>query len=282
MQFKSVAFNANVNVGGGASVEFVNSIFTNASGAAVNVLGNARVVLENTTLTANDVGVWASATSSVQISNSIISGNTTDDLVGVPQAALAYSLTGDASFAGFNGNINADPLFVDPLNRDYHLQPVSPAVDAGDSGSDSSLEPASAVSRINMGRYGNTAEAAVSPATLRAEVDGKLVCPAAWKEGARLVCKVQLVNDGCDAVITTRGMAAFVGNRSGTLGGMGIWGPFVRGILSNKTVSAGDCMGTPGTFTSQVLIVDPVPTGIAPTVGAAMVQIEGSYITPPL
>ncbi len=32
---------------------------------------------------------------------------------------------------GINGNISADPLFVDPANGDYHLQPDSPSVDAG-------------------------------------------------------------------------------------------------------------------------------------------------------
>ena len=33
---------------------------------------------------------------------------------------------------GISGNISADPLFVDPSNGDYHLQPGSPAIDAGD------------------------------------------------------------------------------------------------------------------------------------------------------
>lgn len=33
---------------------------------------------------------------------------------------------------GINGNISADPLFVDPSNGDYHLQPGSPSIDAGD------------------------------------------------------------------------------------------------------------------------------------------------------
>ena len=33
---------------------------------------------------------------------------------------------------GNNGNISADPLFVDPVHGKYHLQPGSPAIDAGD------------------------------------------------------------------------------------------------------------------------------------------------------
>ncbi len=33
---------------------------------------------------------------------------------------------------GINGNISADPLFVDASSGDYHLQPSSPVIDAGD------------------------------------------------------------------------------------------------------------------------------------------------------
>jgi len=30
------------------------------------------------------------------------------------------------------GNIDADPMFLDPANHDYHITPESPCVDAGD------------------------------------------------------------------------------------------------------------------------------------------------------
>ena len=33
---------------------------------------------------------------------------------------------------GMNGNISADPLFVNPIAGDYHLRPGSPSIDAGD------------------------------------------------------------------------------------------------------------------------------------------------------
>jgi serine protease len=33
---------------------------------------------------------------------------------------------------GLNGNLSVDPVFVDPTTGDYHLQPSSPAIDAGD------------------------------------------------------------------------------------------------------------------------------------------------------
>jgi serine protease len=35
---------------------------------------------------------------------------------------------------GINGNISADPGFVDPMHRDYRLKMTSPAIDAGDDG----------------------------------------------------------------------------------------------------------------------------------------------------
>ncbi len=38
----------------------------------------------------------------------------------------------EADWTGLYGNISADPLFVDPWNKNYHLQPTSPCVSAGD------------------------------------------------------------------------------------------------------------------------------------------------------
>jgi beta propeller repeat protein/parallel beta-helix repeat protein len=39
---------------------------------------------------------------------------------------------GEASLTGIAGNISADPLFVNPINRDYHLTLESPCINAGD------------------------------------------------------------------------------------------------------------------------------------------------------
>jgi hypothetical protein len=78
-----------------------------------------------------------------------------------------------------DGNIDVDPLFADPENRDYHLKseegrwnPVSkswvidestsPCIDAGDPESSIGDEPASHGDRINMGAYGGTLEASKS------------------------------------------------------------------------------------------------------------------------
>jgi parallel beta-helix repeat protein len=65
--------------------------------------------------------------------------------------------------SGLDANsISTDPLFRDQLTSDYHLSSASPAIDSGDPASDCALEPQPNGSRINMGAYGGTSEAAVN------------------------------------------------------------------------------------------------------------------------
>lgn len=72
-------------------------------------------------------------------------------------------LTGkEADQTGKNGNISADPLFVNADASDFHERTGSPHVDAGNPKSDFSLEPQPNGGRINIGAYGNTAEATQS------------------------------------------------------------------------------------------------------------------------
>ncbi len=71
-----------------------------------------------------------------------------------------------------------DPQFVDPdgpdnllggdygLDDDFQLQNTSPAIDAGDPRVILLAEPAANGGRVNLGRYGNTSQAAASPAQL--------------------------------------------------------------------------------------------------------------------
>lgn len=66
------------------------------------------------------------------------------------------------------GNIEEDPLFVNlsfehPENMDFHLQPNSPAIDAGDPNLPFTREPAPNGGRVNMGAFGNTRGATTSP-----------------------------------------------------------------------------------------------------------------------
>jgi hypothetical protein len=78
------------------------------------------------------------------------------------------------------GNIDLDPLFADPENRDYRLMSqagrwsparrtwvvddvTSPCIDAGDPSSDVGDEPSPNGNRINLGAYGGTDQAAKTP-----------------------------------------------------------------------------------------------------------------------
>jgi hypothetical protein len=78
------------------------------------------------------------------------------------------------------GNIDADPQFADPENRDYHLRSAagrwapadggwiadavtSPCIDAGDPIAPVGKEPEPNGGRVNMGAYGGTSEAGKSP-----------------------------------------------------------------------------------------------------------------------
>jgi len=102
---------------------------------------------------------------------------------------LAAQITGDSNTVTYSnvqgmgqnlGNISADPLFVDPVNGDYHLKsqagrwdPInqnwvqddisSPCIDASDPNSDIGLEPYPNGWVINMGAYGGTTQASMSP-----------------------------------------------------------------------------------------------------------------------
>ena len=100
-----------------------------------------------------------------------------DDLPAHSTLTVRYTLT-QKGFAG-TGNITSNPLFADASNGDFHLKSKngrfnpstglfvnddvnSPAIDAGDPSSDFSKEPSPNGGRVNMGRYGNTAEASKS------------------------------------------------------------------------------------------------------------------------
>ena len=99
--------------------------------------------------TYGDVGgviVWYGATVATFV-NSIIYGNTPTNIYNYGTLNVTYS---DVQ-GGLEGedNIDADPLFVDTTNGDYHLTSSSPCIDTGDPTSD--LDPDGTVA--DMGAY---------------------------------------------------------------------------------------------------------------------------------
>ena len=101
-----------------------------ALGGGINHFGGGTVTIINTTIAGN-VAPTASGIygSNVDISNSIVWGN-----VGSNEQIWGATVSYSDVQGGFDGegNINADPLFVDPQNGDLHLSPGSPCIDAAD------------------------------------------------------------------------------------------------------------------------------------------------------
>jgi len=110
----------------------------------------------------------------IQITNSIIYNNAGIPIVfGSP--TINYTCI-EYGYAGI-GILNEDPIFVDPENGDFHLQSTvgsyhggawlpdenySPCIDTGDPESPYENEPSPNGNRVNMGVYGNTAEASLT------------------------------------------------------------------------------------------------------------------------
>jgi hypothetical protein len=141
---------------------------------AVFIAGSSPTI-SNLTIVDNMYGIEASAESNPDISNIIFWNNAYSDLFG---SRARFSRV-DYVSAG-QGNIDVDPLFVDPENGDYHLRSergrywpehdvwvldrlTSPCIDGGDPNAEPLIEPQPNGGRINMGAYGGTAQASLSP-----------------------------------------------------------------------------------------------------------------------
>ena len=110
----------------------------------------------NDTITANMAvhggGIFVDS-GSVRIINLILWQNE-DDLYFKqlsPSSRPDHSNIGDGDLRGINGNISADPLFTDPENGDFRLQPGSPCINSGNS---ELIYNDTDGSRNDMGAYG--------------------------------------------------------------------------------------------------------------------------------
>jgi Tol biopolymer transport system component len=130
--------------------------------------------ISNLTIVGNKSGIESYAGSQPHINNCIFWNNTYSDLLDC-QATYSCIERGDEG----EGNINANPLFADLNEGDYHLSSkrgrywpehdiwvldkvTSSCIDSGDPSSDYSNEPIPNGGRINMGAYGGTAYASMS------------------------------------------------------------------------------------------------------------------------
>ena len=121
-----------------SNVTINNSIFwgnyADKAGGIANI--NSHLSITNSTFAHNyswigATGIDNDTNSSVDIVNSIF----WDSLDNTPEISGLANITYSDIQGGYQGegNINADPLFVDSANGDLHLQPGSPAVNTGTS-----------------------------------------------------------------------------------------------------------------------------------------------------
>ena len=124
-----------VNAG---SATLTNAII-NGAGTGASAGGSASLTLTNVTITASTYGVYSSSTGAVSVTNSIITSSTS---IGVYRNSsgpitVTYSDVWNNPTNYFNvgagtGCINANPLFVS--STDFHVQPSSVSIDAGNTG----------------------------------------------------------------------------------------------------------------------------------------------------
>lgn len=100
-------------------------------GGAINCFTDSSPTILHNTISGNVAveggGVATGYYSTPTIVNSILWGNTPDQITG--DAKVSFSDIQDG-YQG-EGNIDIDPIFLDPAREDYHLSFDSPAIDAG-------------------------------------------------------------------------------------------------------------------------------------------------------
>lgn len=117
-------------------------------GGGIYCLLNSRPTITNCTLAGNICyayggGIYCSQNSYPKLTNCIFYGNLHSEIqiADISSLTVQYSdIRGGAEAASVGlgctldwglGNIDLDPLFVDPWGRDYHLSAASPCIDAG-------------------------------------------------------------------------------------------------------------------------------------------------------
>ena len=157
-------YGAGINCRNGGSPTVISCLIygnTGSAGAGVDVYSSSPTLI-NCTITGNQTdspfgGGFDMNGGSPVLVNCVIWGNTgpgvEDFSVQSGSPSVSYCDIG-GGWSGV-GNIDADPLFINPSSDDYHLQNNSPCVDAGDSTIlDACLPPGLGEDWSDMGAYG--------------------------------------------------------------------------------------------------------------------------------
>jgi hypothetical protein len=153
-----------------------NFVIRGCSAGAIFCDHSASPTLKNLTIVDNNFGIEAYGGAEPYIVNCIFWGNSDGDLW---DCRAYYSCVQHNQPDTRASNINADPLFADPDNGDFHLKSLygryvaafdtwtqdnvtSPCIDAGDPDEYPRAERTPNGKRINMGAYGGTPYASLS------------------------------------------------------------------------------------------------------------------------
>jgi len=119
--------------GGGISFAYSSPTITNST-----ITGNSAISYAGSLFGSYAGGICSQNDSSPTITNSILWGNIAltayNEIAQISSTiTCTYSNIDQDGYAGSDGNIRQDPLFVDQGNGDFHLQQGSPCIDAGTS-----------------------------------------------------------------------------------------------------------------------------------------------------
>lgn len=176
----------------------------NGGGIGGDNLYTGDLIMTNCTIAGNEAGEYGGGMyeydgSELYLTNSILWGNVAYEgpQMALKSRAIAFiryccfqggqlDIYGDAGWG--HGNTDADPLFADSSSQDYHLksragrydpndrrwktdEATSPCIDAGDPQSEWTSELWPHGKRVNMGAFGQTAEASMAQSLLGNRAD---------------------------------------------------------------------------------------------------------------
>jgi len=128
----TAANNYTPDAGGGISIILANIILTNVSiidnladsGGGICTLGSQSDLI--------NCIFWNNEPQQIQFLESTHNNNVAISYTDIEGGLDAIAINGFGAVDWSEGNLNTDPLFIDPANEDYHLTENSPCIDAGD------------------------------------------------------------------------------------------------------------------------------------------------------
>ena len=143
-----------------------NVVVRDATSTGIDVESDASARVVNVTVVRSGVAVQVKGAATVR--NSLIIGNRSGLIASGPNLLLSdfNDVQGNTPNYGNvvagEGDLEKAVAFVDAARDDFRLKPDQPSTDAGDPAAEWNLEPAPNGGRINLGAFGNTADAELS------------------------------------------------------------------------------------------------------------------------